>query len=128
MDDKIATEKLSDLLPENKIPQIKTLLSVKYRSMISFDPKSVLIMVKCPVLALNGEKDIQVNSLKNLQAISDALNEGGNTNYITQEIPHVNHLFQTADTGLISEYGKIEETISKNVLELVVDWLQTLLQ
>ena len=128
MDDKIATEKLSDILPENKKSQIKTLLSVKYRSMISFDPKSVLIMVKCPVLALNGEKDIQVNSLKNLQAISDALNEGGNTNYITQEIPHVNHLFQTADTGLISEYGKIEETISKNVLELIVDWLQTLLQ
>ena len=69
-----------------------------------------------------------VNSLKNLQAIADALKEGGNTEYITQEIPNVNHLFQTADTGLISEYGKIEETISKSVLELILNWLQKLTQ
>jgi pimeloyl-ACP methyl ester carboxylesterase len=126
-DDKIATEKLIDLVPENKKAQIKTLISVKYRSMISFDPQSVLKVVKCPVLALNGEKDIQVNSSKNLKAISVALKEGGNTNYITQEIPHVNHLFQTSKTGLISEYGKIEETISNNVLELIEDWIQKVL-
>ena len=124
-DDKIATEKLTDLVPENKQAQIKTLISVKYRSMISFDPKSVLKRVKCPVLALNGEKDIQVNSSKNLKAISVALEEGGNTTYLTQEIPLVNHLLQTANTGLISEYAKIEETISHHVLELIGDWIQT---
>lgn len=126
--DAIAAKKLSDLLPENKKSQVKTLLSAKYRSFISCDPRNVLNQVKCPVLAANGEKDIQVNSKKNLGAIADALKEGGNTNYLTQEIPHVNHLFQTADTGLISEYGKIEETISTGVLELIGSWIQKVLQ
>jgi pimeloyl-ACP methyl ester carboxylesterase len=123
-DNKIAAKKLNDLLPENKKSQIKILLSVKYRSLISFDPAPVLQKVKCPVLAINGGKDSQVNSKKNLEAIAGALSKGGNTNYSTQEIPNVNHLFQTANTGSVSEYGKIEETISPKVLELIVTWLQ----
>jgi hypothetical protein len=75
------------------------------------------------VLALNGEKDLQVPPKENLAAIEKALSEGGNKNFKTIEIPGVNHLFQTCETGAIAEYAQIEETISPNVLDILLDWI-----
>jgi hypothetical protein len=75
------------------------------------------------VLALNGEKDLQVPPKENLAAIEKALTEGGNKNFQTMEIPGVNHLFQTCETGAIAEYAQIEETISQKVLEILKDWI-----
>lgn len=123
-DSRIAMKKLKDVVHADKHAQIKILLSPKYRSLISFDPALVLINVKCPVLALIGSKDIQVKAGKNLDAISKILKAGGNTDFQTKEILGVNHLFQTAETGAVSEYGRIEETISSRVLEVISDWLK----
>ncbi len=120
----LAEKRLKEILPPAKFPQIKLLLSPKYRSLISFDPAPVLMRVICPVLALNGGKDIQVKAKKNLKAIAAALQKGGNKNVRIKEIPKVNHLFQTAQTGAVSEYGKIKETINADILKIIGDWLE----
>ncbi len=93
------------------------------RFFLTYDPKPALMKVKCPVLAINGEKDLQVPPEENLYAINEALKEGGNKDYTVKELPGLNHLFQTAKTGSPSEYAKIEETISPTALEIVGNWI-----
>ncbi len=103
--------------------QIKQVMNPWFRFFLTYDPKSALKKVKCPLLAINGEKDLQVPPKENLAAIEEALKEGGNTNYTIKELPNLNHLFQTAETGSPSEYGKIEETISPTALKVMGDWI-----
>jgi fermentation-respiration switch protein FrsA (DUF1100 family) len=79
--------------------------------------------VTCPVLAINGEKDVQVPSGENLYAIEKALKAGGNKHYTVKELPNLNHLLQTAETGAISEYGRIEETMSPEALQVIGEWI-----
>jgi fermentation-respiration switch protein FrsA (DUF1100 family) len=75
------------------------------------------------VLDLNGEKDLQVPPKLNLPAIRQALEEGGNKHFETDELPGLNHLFQTARTGAPSEYAEIEETMSPVALEKMAGWI-----
>ncbi len=103
--------------------QLQSLLSPWYRFFLTYDPKPTLTKVKCPVLAINGEKDLQVPPKENLSAIEEALVAGGNKNFIVKELPGLNHLFQTAQTGVPSEYAKIEETISPIALKIIGDWI-----
>jgi len=79
--------------------------------------------VKCPVLALYGQKDLQVSSKANLPLLQKALQEGGNTRADVRELPELNHLFQNAFTGTPAEYSAIEETFSPEALKLVVNWV-----
>ncbi|HET6980207.1 MAG TPA: alpha/beta hydrolase [Pyrinomonadaceae bacterium] len=102
------------------IPMYKT---EWYRYFITFDPQPVLKNVKIPVLALNGEHDLQVPWKENLYLIAASLKAGGNADVTTKAFPKLNHLFQTSPTGLPSEYGQIEETISPEVLQTVSDWI-----
>ncbi len=88
------------------------------------DPAEELKKVKCPVLALNGELDLQVNAAINLGAIEAALKAGGNTKYVVKTLPKLNHLMQTAKTGAPAEYGQIEETASPVALSEVTNWLK----
>jgi fermentation-respiration switch protein FrsA (DUF1100 family) len=87
------------------------------------DPAQYLERIKCPVLALNGEKDCQVPGERNLKAISAGLEKGGNSEVTAKLLPGLNHLFQSAGTGLPDEYGVIEETISEEVLIIIGDWI-----
>lgn len=103
--------------------QFQRLHSPWFRFYLPYDPGTVLQKVSCPVLAVNGEKDVQVTPKENLQAIIRALETGGNKNYIVKELPNLNHLLQTAKTGNISEYGKIEETLSPIALQIIGDWI-----
>lgn len=103
--------------------QARQLNSPWFRFFLKFDPRSALRKVKCPVLAINGEKDVQMPPVKNLEAIRAALAAGGNTDFTAKELPGLNHLFQTAKTGLPDEYGKIEETISPKALKTIGDWI-----
>jgi fermentation-respiration switch protein FrsA (DUF1100 family) len=102
---------------------LKMVMSPWFRYFVSYDPVPALKMVKCPVLALNGSKDLQVLPDENLAAIKSALETGGNKNFETKELPGLNHLFQTAATGSIAEYQKIEETISPAALQIIRDWI-----
>ena len=95
-----------------------------YRAFLSLNPAGYLEKVKCPVLAVNGEKDIQVDSRQNLEMIRKSLEKGGNKNYTIKPYPGLNHLFQECETGSVGEYGKIEQTISPRFLSDITDWLQ----
>ena len=94
-----------------------------YRYFISFDPAVVLAKVKVPVLALNGERDLQVPYEANLNGIASGLKAAKNNDVTVRSIPHLNHLFQSSMTGLPSEYQTIEETISPAVLKIISDWI-----
>jgi pimeloyl-ACP methyl ester carboxylesterase len=106
--------------------QIKMALSPWFGFFLTYDPKPTLMKVKCPVLAIIGEKDLQVAPKENLRAIEQALKAGGNEHYTVKELPNLNHLFQTAQTGSLTEYAKIEETISPAALKLIGDWINKL--
>lgn len=106
--------------------QIQALVSPWYRWFLTYDPVPALTKLRCPVLALNGEKDLQVPAEQNLPAIEKALQSGDNPRYVIRKLAGVNHLFQTCQTGAISEYGAIEETLSPQVLTLIADWIQAL--
>ncbi len=80
------------------------------RFFVTYDPETDLAKVICPVLAVNGEKDTQVNAEENLAAI--------------KALPGLNHLLQSAQTGDISEYETSEETMSPAALDIICSWIK----
>lgn len=109
---------------EDVANQVKALQTKWLKYFLSYDPQPALKKIKCPVLALNGEKDLQVSAKDNLPTIKRALTEAGNKNFKVLEVKGVNHLFQTATTGSPSEYAGIGETISYDVLNTVGEWIK----
>lgn len=103
--------------------KLRLFLSPWFRFFLTYDPKPALMKVKCPVLAINGELDLQVPPKENLSVIEKVIKAGGNTHYVVKELPNLNHYFQTAQTGAESEYAKIEETISPTALKLIDSWI-----
>ena len=138
-DDKLATEKIQAALsnPSDKpadeakpppLPpalqaQLKAVLSPWFRYFLTYDPRPALEKVRCPVLAINGERDLQVDPKQNLPVIEAALQAGGNQDFTVRELPALNHLFQSCKTGSLSEYITIEETINPAALKIVGDWI-----
>jgi hypothetical protein len=117
-------EKLAGQLPEVQLgAAIQQLRSPWFRYFVAYDPVPTLKQVRCPVLAINGEKDLQVPPEQNLTSIRKALEEGGNKHVEVDELPGLNHLFQTSKTGAISEYAQIEETVSPVALEKIAGWI-----
>ncbi|BDD05530.1 alpha/beta hydrolase family protein [Aureibacter tunicatorum] len=90
---------------------------------IKYDPSENLKKVKCPVLAVNGEKDVQVPSEKNLKEIKTHIESGGNYKVTVEEFPNLNHLFQNCETGFPDEYSQIEETFSPIALDKISTWI-----
>ncbi|MFI3295197.1 MAG: alpha/beta hydrolase [Rikenellaceae bacterium] len=93
---------------------------------IKFDPTPTIKNIKCPVLAINGSIDRQVEAKTNLKAIESALEIGGNNQYEVVEYEGLNHLLQKAESGSVAEYGEIEETINTVVLTKLANWIKTL--
>jgi pimeloyl-ACP methyl ester carboxylesterase len=94
-----------------------------YRFFLSYDPKPNLEKMHCKVLALNGDKDIQVVSRPNLAGIRIGLSKGKSKDVVTKEMKGLNHLFQTCTKCTLEEYGELEETFSPTALAFIVDWL-----
>ncbi|OXB11562.1 alpha/beta hydrolase [Flavobacterium plurextorum] len=90
---------------------------------IKMDPAVALAKVKCPVLALNGSKDLQVPAEVNLQVIEKTLAKAGNKIVTAKILPNLNHLFQECKTGSPDEYEKIEQTFSPIALEEISSWV-----
>ena len=139
-DDKILEKELTEFIKETiksdstSIPaemtenelvelQVSRITNPWMLNFIRFDPATVLEKVKCPVLAVNGAKDLQVPPNENLTAIKNALDKGGNQNVTIILIPDLNHLFQECKTGLPDEYGEIEQTFSPIALEDITNWI-----
>lgn len=115
-------EKLGNL-DQVATSQVNSITSPWFRYFLFYDPATSLEKVKCPVMAINGGKDLQVDPNQNLPAISSALKKGGNTRFVVKEIPGLNHLFQHTDTGKPSEYAEIEETIAPEALNYMTGWI-----
>lgn len=91
---------------------------------IALDTRPLLGGITCPVLALNGTKDTQVEHESNLGALRDGL--PANVSSRIEAVEGLNHLFQHCTTGASSEYRDIEETFSPEVLEKIVNWIRGL--
>jgi pimeloyl-ACP methyl ester carboxylesterase len=103
--------------------QISMLVSPAMRDLLRYDPQPTFRKVRCPVLALNGEKDLQVAADENLPAIREGLKAGGNTSVTATALPNLNHLFQHCKTGAVAEYSQIEETFAPEAMKRVADWI-----
>jgi hypothetical protein len=93
------------------------------RYFMTYDPRPVLRSLRVPVLALGGSLDLQVPPRENLAAIDSALAAGKNPDHTVVTLPNLNHLFQTARTGLPNEYPALEETFAPAALDAVTDWI-----
>jgi uncharacterized protein len=103
--------------------QVRTMASPWFRYLLDYDPLPALQKTRCPVLALNGQKDLQVPPKENLSRIQKTLQDAGNQDSQTSEMPGLNHLFQHCPTGSPSEYGAIEETMAPEALDAVSRWV-----
>lgn len=122
----INAERFPDLSPE-LIENLKSIASQDNAWMnffVSYDPQPEIAKISCPVFALNGGLDIQVDADINLAALRRLLPENENT--LIKSYPGLNHLFQHATTGMPGEYGLIDETISEEVLSDLVRWIRNL--
>jgi len=117
-------EKMKGEVPDGQIgAQIKQVTSPWFKYFLTYDPATALRKVTCPVLAINGSLDKQVLPSQNLAPIRKALEEAGNKHFEIDELPGLNHLFQTAKTGSPTEYAQIEETMSPVALEKMSSWI-----
>ena len=91
--------------------------------LLKVDVSKQLPLIKCPVLALNGKKDMQVDCETNIKALEKGLVCRKHDIYA---MDNLNHLFQHCKTGSIVEYQQIEETISPEVLKIITAWIQKL--
>ncbi len=103
--------------------QLRQVTSPWFRYFVRYDPAPVLEKVTCPVLALNGELDLQVPCNANLAGIATALRKAGNTDFQALALPKLNHLFQECEVGTVAEYAQIETTIEERVLEKIATWI-----
>ncbi|MCL1938134.1 MAG: alpha/beta hydrolase [Candidatus Azobacteroides sp.] len=124
--DKLADKALPDSLKENELikktfqQEIKQMANPEYRSLINCNPFDALTKIKCPVLALNGEKDLQVPADANLNQVKALVK----SSVTIKKYPDLNHLFQHCTTGLPNEYTNIEETISPEALSDIAEWIK----
>ena len=120
--------KLGFITPDNNRQYIQRLAQgfatpwLKY--FVQTDPQQYLTKLKkVKVLALNGSKDVQVVSNQNLPVVRAALVEGVTKTFEAKELPGLNHLFQTCNTCMVTEYGRLQETIAPVALQTITDWL-----
>ncbi|NER12462.1 alpha/beta fold hydrolase [Leptobacterium flavescens] len=104
--------------------QVERILSPWIIYYLRYDPSKALEKVKCPVLALNGAKDLQVLPKENLTAIEEALKRGGNEDIAIKEISGLNHLFQECKTGLPNEYESIKQSFSPIAMDEILTWIK----
>jgi pimeloyl-ACP methyl ester carboxylesterase len=104
-------------------PQLRMMESPWFRFFLDYDPLPHLKALHVPVLALYGQKDLQVPVKPNLALLKQALQDGGNKDADVRELPELNHLFQHAYSGTPTEYAAIEETFSLEALQMISGWL-----
>jgi alpha/beta superfamily hydrolase len=94
-----------------------------YTYFLNYDPAPVLKKISANVLALNGEKDIQVLAQSNMKGINKALQKSKSKSFDIKILPGLNHLFQQCNACTVAEYGQLDQTISASVLEIISTWL-----
>jgi hypothetical protein len=109
--------------PEGPRRQAEVVCTTWMRHFLDLDPAPSMAKVRCPVLALNGERDLEVSARQSLPEIEKALKTGVATDVTVKAIPKLNHHFQTCDSGSNHEYSVLSETMSPVALELISGWI-----
>lgn len=110
-------------VPEEVLQSVSAncqVVSPWFTTFLTLYPSEYITQITCPVLAINGEKDTQVEAASNLGLIKELLPDA-----TIQSLPDLNHMLQHADTGDVSEYISIRETISPEVLDLILSFIQS---
>ena len=94
-----------------------------FRYLLAYDPRPALAQVRVPTLALFGEKDVQVPPAQSVPVMEQAFRAGGQRDVTVTVFPGLNHLFQHAETGMVAEYGQIEETMAPELLDAIGAWI-----
>ncbi len=102
---------------------LKTYTDPWFLYFIQYEPAAALAKISCPVLALNGDKDVQVIAESNLAGIQAALQKGGNTHVQVEALAGLNHLFQPSKTGAVSEYAEIDITFDEAAMQKISSWI-----
>jgi pimeloyl-ACP methyl ester carboxylesterase len=121
--EKVGKEELDATIKNQVTCQLEQFNSPWFKYFLDYDPLPKLEKVKCPVLLLFGELDLQVPTELNKDAMVGALKKGGNKNYSPKIFPKANHLYQRAETGSPSEYGKLAKEFVPGLLDFMSDWL-----
>lgn len=123
---------LSSMLPEGANidafihQQVQQMTSPWSRYFYRYNPTDDLAKVKaCPVLSLNGTKDLQVLADVNQNGIELSLKKAGNKDVTVKKIENLNHMFQECETGAMAEYGTIEQTFAPQALQIISEWIQS---
>jgi uncharacterized protein len=112
------------LVHQQVAQQVAAVRSPWFKFFLDYDPAPVLSSLNVPVLALFGEKDLQVPAKANRQALEEAFAVGGHVTPRVEVIPGANHLYQSAVTGEVSEYATLEKKFVPGFLELVSGWVR----
>ena len=111
---------LPDGLKQNYLAVLAQLQTPYMSRFIALDVRPLLDKITCPVLALNGTKDTQVQHESNLGALRGGLRD--NPKNRIEAVEGLNHLFQHCNTGSAAEYREIEETFAPEVLDMMISW------
>lgn len=95
-----------------------------FRFFLDYDPSRALRKIRCPVLAVFGEKDLQVPAEENAAAVRRALKKARNRRAEIAVVPNANHLFMEARSGSPSEYAGLRKAFAPGVLERISSWIR----
>jgi pimeloyl-ACP methyl ester carboxylesterase len=112
------------MLPQDPEAQLEIFLGPWYSAQVTLDAGAILRTVRVPTLALTGSLDVVNLPDQNLSAIREALEVAGNEDVTTMIVPGLNHVFQTAQTGSMMEYGILEESFAPVGLGIITDWIK----
>ncbi len=90
---------------------------------LRYDPRADLESSTVPVLAVYGGLDLQVTPDQNVGPMSAALRAAGHPQSAVLVLQQSNHLFQTAETGLIVEYGQLTDEMNPTLIDMTAAWL-----
>lgn len=110
---------LADVIEKAARRDFPAIASPEIRSLTEYDPAADLAVIKAPILAIFGEKDLQVPADMNMEGLRKRFSG----DLTAKKYPNLNHLFQHAVTGLSAEYGQIEETMSPEVMRDIAAWI-----
>lgn len=126
LDDSLMVVKCKEAVPGLDDNILNNLKWGWFRTFLSLEPDRYLSKVECPTLAITGEKDVQCPPEENLAAMEASLKKAGNSHFEMRNMPGLNHLFQTAESGSPYEYEQIPEIISPDALQVILEWLNGL--
>lgn len=115
---------ITDALRKNYAAALPSFRTPYMEFFLGLDLSASLSGITCPVMALNGAKDTQVQCDRNIAALEAGL--PSNSRSVIRAEDGLNHLFQHCVTGEVSEYKNIEETFSPKVLSEMIAWIKTL--